>query len=134
MGRRAARYSRVWFAFASFNAVRRATSTFDASPAFADAALVPLNAGKPLASQSRATARRMWCGRGRPPRPIRTGSRVLISAEFLAHLAVSEDPVVEGDEVVDVDVDFLEPKAKAFEKLRAEAERWTRWLPSRPGL
>jgi hypothetical protein len=52
LGRRtAARDSRVCIAFASVDAARAATSTFNASHAFSAAGLVPFNAGKPLASQ-----------------------------------------------------------------------------------
>jgi hypothetical protein len=121
--RTAARDSRACIAVAAFDAARGATSTFNASHAFSAAGLVPFNAAKPPASQYVRD-----CEEGveraeeaKHPGRIHTGSRVLTSADFLAFLTVDEDPVFEEDE--GVDVDLLEPKANAFEKLTAETEQ-----------
>jgi hypothetical protein len=127
--RTATRDSRVCIAFASVDAARGATSTFNASHAFCAAGLVPFNANKPLASQYVRDCEEdvERAGEAKHPGRIHTGSRLLTSADFLASLEVAEDPVVEEE---GVDVDLLDPKDKAFVKLTAETEQVA---PTAPG-
>ena len=154
-GRRtAARDSRVCVAFAAADAAKAATSTFNASHAFAAAGLIPFNAEKPLASQyvrnCDADVERQE--EAKTPLRIHTGSRVLTSPEFLERLAAfvagqqrqtaalddaamvtaehepEPQPLAPGE---DLEVDLLAPVAKAFEKLTAVTERID---PTAPGL
>jgi hypothetical protein len=110
------------FALASVDTARGATSTFNASHAFSAAGMVPFEAAKPLAGQLVRDCEEdvERADEGERPRWIHTGSRVLTSADLLASLAVDDDPVVEEDE--GVDVDLLESKANASENLAAETE------------
>jgi hypothetical protein len=128
--RTAARDSRVCIAFASVDAARAATSTFNASHGFSAAGLVPFNVGKPLASQYVRDCEEdvERAEEAKHPGRIHTGSRVLTSAEFLASLEVAEDPIVEEED--GEDVDLFDPKDKAFEKLTAETEQVD---PAAPG-
>jgi hypothetical protein len=63
-------------------------------------------------------------------------SRALTSAEFLARLAVDEDPDV-GEGVwlgIDMDTDLLNPKAQASQRLAAETEHVDPPLLGRTGV
>jgi hypothetical protein len=65
-------------------------------------------------------------------RPGSRGLRVLTPVECLAHLSVAEEPVVEEHQ--GEDVDLLDPKGKALEKLTAETWQGTPRLLGRTRL
>jgi hypothetical protein len=90
-GRTPTRDSRVCIAFASVDAARGATSTFNARHAFCAAGLVPFNASKPLASQYVRDCEEdvERAEEAKHPGRLHTGSRVMTSAEFLARLSVA---------------------------------------------
>jgi hypothetical protein len=83
LGRRtAARDSRVCIAFASVNAARAATSTFNARHALSAAGLVPFNAGKPLASKPVRSRLRGGRGKGGGSQASRSDSHGVARADF----------------------------------------------------